>query len=90
MANNLPPDINYDINYNVCEDIFHLSGSLNNLMRIDTSVLGNVRKESLKHMKQILFDTLEMTIMSIACDATLDTGEEISDKNIEDDEDEDN
>jgi len=85
MEDNLPPNVNY----NVCEDIFHLSGSLNNLMKIDTSVLGDVRRESLKHMKQIIFDTLEMTIISIACDATLDVGEEIQERYIDDDDDDD-
>jgi len=85
MEDNLPPNVNY----NVCEDIFHLSGSLNNLMKIDTTVLGDVRRESLKHMKQIIFDTLEMTIISIACDATLDAGEEIQDRYIDDDDDDD-
>jgi hypothetical protein len=64
----------------ICEDIFHLSGTLKNLLNLDSSLLGEQRRDSLKRMKQVIFDTLELYVMSVASDATIDNDEEIQDE----------
>mgnify|MGYP003658829137 CR=1 FL=1 len=71
----------------ICQDIRHLSTTLFNLMEIDSRVLGPGRKARILRMRQIVFDTLELYILSTISDATLDEGEEIPDnRSMDDDE----
>ena len=68
----------------ICKDIHHLSGTLLNLMDIDSRVLGNDRKGRILRMRQVIFDTLEIYIESLNCDATIEEGEIIPDNRIDD------
>jgi len=71
----------------ICQDIHNLSSSLLNLMDIDSRVLGPSRKMRILRMRQVVFDTLELYIESMNCDATLDEGEDIPDNRMDDDDD---